>query len=255
MENEESQNAADELVKSVAEQLDAGIPRKDIINRLSEAGLGSFEAEEFVNRVDSLRYETRKQAGTKDLGCGFLLLLVGVAITLGTWAAAAPGGGYWVMWGAMAFGMFYILRGLYRKVTSTTDAGTRLRWVLGGIILIGGVVGGGVAITSMMTPPELTPPSESFIVWDDNAFWEDEIQGIFRLSGTVTNTHSEWSIKKVVIQVEEIDETNNVIQAYEVSVIPSAISPGGKEVYSKRLEASYSCVSIYYNLVWEWVPP
>jgi len=255
MANEESQNAVDELVKSVAEQLDAGIPKKDIINRLSEAGLGSFEAEEFVNRVDSLRYEARKQAGTKDLGCGFLLLLVGAAITLGTWAAAEGGGSYWVMWGAMVFGAFYILRGLYRKVTNTTDAGTRLAWILGGIILIGGMVGGGVAITNTMNPPELTVPSDSFVVWDDNSLWEDEIQGIFRSSGTVTNSHSEWSIKDVKIELEAMDEADKVIKTYDVSVIPSTIPPKGKGVYSKRLQVPYYCVSVTPIVVWEWVPP
>lgn len=255
MEDEESQNAVDELVKSVAEQLDAGIPKKDIINRLSEAGLGSFEAEEFVNRVDSLRYEGRKQAGTKDLGCGFLLLLVGVAITLGTWAATEAGGSYWVMWGAMAFGVFYILRGLYRKVTSTTDAGTRLRWVLGSIILIGGFVGGGVAITNMMTPSQITPPSDSFIVCDDNSFWEDEMLSILMVSGTVTNTHDEWSTKKVKIEVEATDETNNLIKTYDVTVTPNTIPPGGKGVYSTRLQLPYSCISAQPFVVWEWEPP
>lgn len=199
--------------------------------------------------------EARKKASTKDLVIGFLLLIVGVAITLGTWAAAKAGGSYWAMWGAMVVGMFYILRGLYRKVTSTTDSGTRLRWVLGSIILIGGFVGGGVAITNMMNPPELSAPSESFIVWDDNSDWEDETQGKFMLSGTITNTHSDWSIKSVVLEVQERNEADLVIKTYEVSVIPGTVPPGGKEVYSKRVQASDSCVSVNYRPVWEWVPP
>lgn len=255
MEDDESQKALEELVKSVAEQLDAGIPKEDIIKGLSDTGLGSFEAEQFVNNIDALRHEERKKAGTKDLGCGFLLLIVGAAITLGTWAATEAGGGYWVMWGAMAFGAFYILRGLYRKITTETDAGTRLMWILGSIILIGGMVGGGVAITNMMNPPEVTVPSESFVVAEDNLFWEDEIRSILSVGGVITNTHGQWSIKKVEVEVEAIDEAGNVMSTYTVPVIPSTIPPGGKGVYSKRLQLPYDCVGADTAVVWEWVPP
>jgi len=113
MTNDESQQAREDLAKSVAEQLDAGKSKQDIIKSLTGAGLNSFEAEQFVDHIERLRYEVRKEAykraGTKDLGCGFLLLLIGAGITYGTWAAAGPGGGYWVMWGAIVVGAFYIL--------------------------------------------------------------------------------------------------------------------------------------------------
>lgn len=255
MAEDESQQAIEELAKSVAEQLDAGIPKEDIIKGLSDAGLGQLEAEQFVNNVDMLRHEARKQAGTKDIGCGFLLLIVGAAITLGTWAAAEGGGAYWVMWGAMVFGAFYILRGLYRKVANATDAGARLRWVLGGIILIGGIVGGGMAIGNVVNPTELAPPSESFVVAEDNSFWEDEIRSILSVSGVITSTHGQWSIEKVEVEVEAIDEAGNVMRTYTVPVIPSTIPPGGKGVYSKRLQLPYDCVEADTAVVWEWVPP
>lgn len=260
MQDKEAQQAVEELVKLVASQLDAGIPREYIMEKLSETGLDPREAQQLIEYVESLRhkayeYEAHQQAGSKDLMWGFLLLLGGAGITFGTWAAAGPGGSYWVMWGVMVFGAFYILRGLYRKVTSATNAGERLGWVLGGVILIGGILGGGMAVGNIMNPPELTPPSESFIVWDDSSFWEDETQGIFSLSGAVTNTHSEWSIKEVVIEIEETDETNSTIKTYVVSVMPGTIPPGGKEVYLERLQTLYSCVSVNYWLTWEWVPP
>lgn len=157
MKDAESQDAVEELAKSVAEQLDAGIPKQEIINRLSQAGLDPLEAQQLVEYVDGMQYEAKRQAGTKDLIWGVILILVGAAITWGTWAAAEAGGSYWVMWGLIAYGMFRIIRGLYRKVTSTTDAATRLRWVLGGIVLVGGIVWGGVAITNMVTPPRIDP--------------------------------------------------------------------------------------------------
>jgi len=116
MEDAESQRAIEELAQHVAEQLNAGTPRHEIINGLLDTGLDKSQAEQFVNNIESLRDEAlseeQKKAGTKDLGCGLLLLIVGTAITLATWAAAEAGGTYWVMWGAMAFGAFYILRGL-----------------------------------------------------------------------------------------------------------------------------------------------
>jgi hypothetical protein len=259
MKNDESQQAVEELAKSVAEQLNAGTPRHEIIKGLTNAGLEQSEAEQFVDHIDSLRHEAKKeaykQAGTKDLGCGLLLLLVGAGITFGTWAAAGPGGSYWVMWGAVAFGAFYILRGLYRKIKNATDAGTRGMWMLGGIILIGGMVGGGVAIGNMMNPSQLTPPSESFVVFDDNSFWKDEIASILSVSGTVSNTHTEWSIKNIVIKIEAVDEAGKLIKTYDVSVVPSKILPGGKGAYSAELQLPYSCASANPYMEWEWVPP
>lgn len=213
------------------------------------------KAEQFVSNIENLHYEARKQAGTKDLGCGFALLIVGVGITLGTWAFAEAGQSYWVMWGAMLVGVFYLLRGLYRKVTSTTDAGIRLQWIFGGIILISGIVGGGIAINNMMTSSEMTSPSESFIVNEDTSFWEDETQSILKVSGLVKNTHSVWSIKNVKIEIEALDAANNVMKTYEVSVIPSTIPPRGIGTYSERLQLPYTCVFANMVMLWEWVPP
>ena len=43
---------------------------------------------------------------------GLFFLLCGGAITLITYILAAPGGAYFILWGAMAFGVFEIIRGL-----------------------------------------------------------------------------------------------------------------------------------------------
>jgi hypothetical protein len=259
MREDESQKAIEELARFVAEQLNAGTPRHEIIKGLTDVGLKQSEAEQFVNHIESLRHkaqkEAYKQAGTKDFLWGFLFLIGGVVITLVTWAVAKPGGSYWVMWGAMAIGAFYILRGFYRKIKNATDGGARLMWVLGGIILIGGIVGGGVAITNMTTPPELTPPSDSFIVSEGDLIWEDEIEGILRVSGTISNTHSEWSIKNVKVEVRALDDKEDLIKTYEVSVVPSTISPGGKGVCYETIQVPYSCVAVDSTLVWEWEPP
>jgi len=156
----------------------------------------------------------------------------------------------------VAYGMFRIIRGIYRKVTTATDAGGRLWWVFGGVILIGGIVGGGVATANVvMTAPQLTPPSESFVILDDNTFWENELLSTLSVSGVITNTHSQWSINNVEVEVEAIDDAGNVMSTYTVQVIPSIIPPGGKGLYSKKLQLPYSCVEARSAVVWQWVPP
>lgn len=275
MKGDKSQDAVEQRAKFVAEQLDAGIPKDEVKRRLSDSGLRPFEAQQLVEDVarrsheasaespryqapvESLRREVHRESGLKDLGYGFLLLLVGGVVTLVTWALAEPGGSYWVMWGAMIFGGFYLLRGFYREVTNAGDTSARLKWLLAGIIIIGGVVGGGVAIADKMTPSEseLTPPSESFVAWEDNTFWKDERLSILTVTGVVSNTHTEWSIAKVEIEVEALGDADRVMQTYDVSVTPSTIRPGGEARYSKTLQLPIDCLSANTSLVWEWVSP
>lgn len=159
------------------------------------------------------------------------------------------------MWGLLGYGMFRIIRGLYRKVTSAIQRGRRLIWIFGSIMFAGGIVIGGMAFYNVMNPSQLTSPSESFIVCEENSFWEDEILSILNVNGVVTNTHSEWSVENMTIELEAIDEEGNVIKTYKVTVIPSTIPPGGKGVYSERLQLPYACMGVDIGGVWEWVPP
>ena len=48
---------------------------------------------------------------------GGIFLVGGVGVTIGTYAAAAPGGTYIVTWGAIAYGGFLITRGLFRSAS------------------------------------------------------------------------------------------------------------------------------------------
>ena len=255
IERAKSQLSAEDLAKSVVEELEAGIPKADIIKRLSDSGLETKEAEEFVNHIDMLRFEARKDAATKDLGCGFLLFIVGAAITIGTWAAAEGGGSYWVMWGAMLFGAFYILRGLYRKITSSTESGTRFMWSILGILLFGGVIGGGLLISNIVTESEISVPSNEFVVFEDNCYWYDEINSIFHAGGIVRNTHSEWTIKNVEIEVRALDDNDNALSTHKVLVVPSTLRPGEKGIFSQRLQFPIACTYAEYGVLWEWVPP
>jgi len=251
---------AKSIEQHVAEQLDAGTPGHEIAEGLSDAGLDRSEAEELVDNIERLRQEAlnqeRKKAGTKDLGWGLVLLIVGMAITLGTWAATDAGGSYWIMWGPMVAGAFYLLRGFYRKIATAPEGTTRIMWVVCGVVLIGGMVGGGVAMGNMVSSPKSHAPSNSFIAWDDNSYWENETQAVFKATGTITNTHTEWSIENVVIKIEALDDAGKVIKTYDVSVLPSIIPPRGTGTYSASLQLPLSCA--YANpsaAAGDWVPP
>jgi hypothetical protein len=253
---EKSQQDPRPLIRFIAKQLEAGEPEQRIVDKLSDGGLDRLEAEQIVSNIQLLRREARKEAGTRDIGCGLLLFFVGVVITLVTWAATAEEGGYYfIMWGAMAFGMFYVLRGLYRKVTTASHAEARLRWVLGAIVLVGGIVGGSVAIANAIGLFESleAPPDDSFIVVDDHTAWSGSTS--VTVAGTVTNTHSEWTIKDVKIEVEATDSMGKVIKTFSVLVIPNRIPPGEKGVYYQTLQVPSTCEYVQPAAVWEWEGP
>lgn len=62
--------------------------------------------------VAAIATALRKKASRMAL-IGFLWLAGGLAISLGSYAAAGPGESYTVFWGAALFGAFKFLRGLY----------------------------------------------------------------------------------------------------------------------------------------------
>lgn len=107
----------------------------------------------------------------------------------------------------------------------------------------------------MVSSPKSHAPSNSFVAWDDNSFWESETQSVLRASGTITNTHSEWSIKNVTIKIEALDAAGKVMKKYDVPVVPNTIPPGGKGTYSASLQLPSSCASANPSVVWEWIPP
>ena len=129
-----------------------------------------------------------------------------------------------------------------------TGTSTRFR-LAGSIACFLLLLGGGMVWTAIASIP-----SDSFIVFEDNSFWEDEMLGILSVTGIVTNTHNEWSVN-VMVMVEAIDDADNVMKTYEVPVTPSAILPGEKGVYSTRLQLPLSCVAANTLVQWEWVPP
>jgi len=107
-----------------------------------------------------------------------------------------------------------------------------------------------------VTPPEhtpLTPPEDSFVKWDDSSGWTTESSITIR--GNVRDTHHEWSITGVRIEVELLDIHGKAIQHDTVYVSPSTIPPGGTKSYYKVLTVSSACDSGNTVLYWDWLPP
>ena len=63
---------------------------------------------------DKEQEEERKNWGW-GVGCGTILLLVGGAITLGSYISASPGESYYIYWGMMVVGALAIIGGLMMK--------------------------------------------------------------------------------------------------------------------------------------------
>ena len=66
--------------------------------------------------MNELERNARRSQGARELGIGILLLVVGIAITAGTYSAAASsssGGHYVLAYGPIAIGVINIFRGLF----------------------------------------------------------------------------------------------------------------------------------------------
>ncbi len=66
--------------------------------------------------MNDLERNARRSQGARELGIGILLLVVGIAITAGTYSAASssPSGGHYVLaYGPIAVGIINIIRGLF----------------------------------------------------------------------------------------------------------------------------------------------
>ena len=107
-------NASDVLRRMISEQLGAGVEKRIIIDKLSsEAGLDKPKAEQLVNIV-------RKKESTSDIGCGFVILIIGTAIAYSIWVSSGglpPAVGVTIGVIIAVPGIRYILRGIKRKIT------------------------------------------------------------------------------------------------------------------------------------------
>jgi hypothetical protein len=59
------------------------------------------------------------QHGLRNMAIGAVVCLIGIAVTAGTYSAASSGGHYVVAWGAIVFGAFQFLKGLFQLATGS----------------------------------------------------------------------------------------------------------------------------------------
>ena len=58
------------------------------------------------------------QHGLRNMAIGAVVCVVGIVITAATYSAASSGGGHYVVaWGAIIFGAFQFLKGLFQLAT------------------------------------------------------------------------------------------------------------------------------------------
>ena len=71
------------------------------------------ESEEFIRRMSAERDEKRK-SGIQEMVIGALFLVGGSIATIVSYNSTAPGGTYFVWWGAMLFGGFDLIKGFLK---------------------------------------------------------------------------------------------------------------------------------------------
>lgn len=96
-----------------------GKSKAEISASLVEQGVEAASATAVAEEVLALRSKAANAAARRNMLVGALWCLGGTAVTVITYQAAAnqPGGGsYMVAWGAIIFGAFQFLRGLFQSI-------------------------------------------------------------------------------------------------------------------------------------------
>jgi len=100
---------------------------------------------------------------------------------------------------------------------------------------------------------QITVPADSFIGGNDSSYWIDSTSVMIR--GTITNTHSKWSIKDISVEVKATDKDGNLLRTSNISVTRTVPAPGGNATYSGVITVPASCEQVQPFMEWQWVPP
>lgn len=83
---------------------------------LISTGLDGETANIVVSNIQRRIMEEREEIANKNMLYGALWCIGGIIVTGITYAIASEGGGYLITWGAVVFGGWQFLKGLYQKV-------------------------------------------------------------------------------------------------------------------------------------------
>lgn len=112
---------ATSLPETIANAIGKGRKRSEIVKTLCNSGIHPQVAQDMVDGAVKNYPSAVRSGAVSQLGMGVVLLVIGIVITVGTYAAASSGGTggfYLVSWGPMVFGVIRIFRGLFRLVTA-----------------------------------------------------------------------------------------------------------------------------------------
>lgn len=100
------------LCVSVAQQLQAEVPRDAIVMQLVKKGLERDTAEAMINGVQRARNNVHSEAAHKNMLFGALWFIGGVVVTAVTYSMASGGGRYIIAGGAIVGGLIQFFRGV-----------------------------------------------------------------------------------------------------------------------------------------------
>ena len=125
----EQEMTEEQMVEAIygfaAEQIKAGVKPPEIEKRLVEKGLDEDSAKIVVANLIKARVRAEYDSSVKNMIYGALWCIGGSAVTAATYSAAANangGGKYVVAWGAILFGGFQFLGGLFTYLRGAPDA-------------------------------------------------------------------------------------------------------------------------------------
>jgi hypothetical protein len=96
-------------------QIALGKKDSDIVNQLVMKGMQNDRAQLIVQNARTQRMNFFRRRGARRIRNGFIAILIGIVITIGTLLAAAygaTGGFYVVSFGPILFGLYYLALGL-----------------------------------------------------------------------------------------------------------------------------------------------
>ena len=105
------------MVNRSAMQIAEGKSKKEVIAGLISEGCPSELAVQIADKADEVKRSEFRKGGQTTMLIGAGIFGVGLAITMGTYQAAASNGGHYaIFYGAMLVGGWIFLKGLWRTL-------------------------------------------------------------------------------------------------------------------------------------------
>jgi hypothetical protein len=111
------QQPTQEVYDFAAGLMAKGLPDETIQSQLREQGLDTESATTITSGLRAEFVAYQREEARKNMLHGGLWLLGGCAVTGVTFALASAGGSYVMTWGAVIFGGFQFLKGVYQHFT------------------------------------------------------------------------------------------------------------------------------------------